>query len=518
MNAAVQVPGSAPAGQAPALPAEARVAAAAPATARAALAWQQFICRICGLIYDEAKGDADSGLAPGTRFEDIPDDWACPICGVGKADFEPYTPPPAGLNGRGAGAPASRSAAAARRRPGARQQAGVVIVGAGRAGWQVAQALRERSATLPITLVCACAGDVYDKPTLSVAVARGLAVPALVREQAAAAATRLNLRLLPHAHAVHINTGTQTLRTTRGTLKYQHLVLAHGAEPALPAVLPPALVWRVNDLVAYTALRAALARSTRPQRLAIVGAGLVGCELANDLALAGHHVTLLDVNTRPLAAQLPEAASQRLLQAWQGLPIVFRGGVQVAGVARLQPEPDTAAPDAPALQLKLAHGDTLPADHVIAATGLRAPNRLARSAGLQFDDAAGGVVVCANTGATSVAGIYALGDCVVVNGQASRYIEPITRQAQAVAAALVPGPAAAGRSPPHEGPALLRVKTSNWPISLTGHPPRPAAGASHWQVDTDTAAELRMHCCDASGTTVATLVAKAPVPRDLQTV
>ena len=50
--------------------------------------WRQFICRVCGLIYDEELGDPDSGLAPGTRFEDIPDDWECPLCGVTKTDFE----------------------------------------------------------------------------------------------------------------------------------------------------------------------------------------------------------------------------------------------------------------------------------------------------------------------------------------------------------------------------------------------------------------------------------------------
>lgn len=54
--------------------------------------WKQFICRACGLIYDEGEGDPDSGLAPGTRFADIPEAWACPICGVTKADFDPYVP------------------------------------------------------------------------------------------------------------------------------------------------------------------------------------------------------------------------------------------------------------------------------------------------------------------------------------------------------------------------------------------------------------------------------------------
>ena len=56
--------------------------------------WALYICRACGLIYDEGKGDEDSGLAAGTRFADIPDDWACPLCGVTKADFEPYVAEP----------------------------------------------------------------------------------------------------------------------------------------------------------------------------------------------------------------------------------------------------------------------------------------------------------------------------------------------------------------------------------------------------------------------------------------
>ena len=49
----------------------------------------KYICDICGYIYDETVGDEDSGIAPGTKFEDIPEDWVCPLCGVTKADFSP---------------------------------------------------------------------------------------------------------------------------------------------------------------------------------------------------------------------------------------------------------------------------------------------------------------------------------------------------------------------------------------------------------------------------------------------
>lgn len=50
---------------------------------------QKFICDICGYVYDPELGDPDSGIEPGTTFEDIPDDWVCPVCGASKGDFSP---------------------------------------------------------------------------------------------------------------------------------------------------------------------------------------------------------------------------------------------------------------------------------------------------------------------------------------------------------------------------------------------------------------------------------------------
>jgi len=52
---------------------------------------QQYRCTVCGYIYDPAKGDSGGGIEPGTAFEDIPEDWVCPVCGVGKDKFEPVS-------------------------------------------------------------------------------------------------------------------------------------------------------------------------------------------------------------------------------------------------------------------------------------------------------------------------------------------------------------------------------------------------------------------------------------------
>ncbi len=49
---------------------------------------KKFICTVCGYIYDEAQGDPDNGIAPGTKWEDVPEDFLCPLCGVGKDQFD----------------------------------------------------------------------------------------------------------------------------------------------------------------------------------------------------------------------------------------------------------------------------------------------------------------------------------------------------------------------------------------------------------------------------------------------
>ena len=449
---------------------------------------------MCGLIYDERLGDADSGLAAGTRFDDIPDDWACPICGVGKADFEPHVP-----------VAATTRATTAAPLPANPRQPGIVVVGAGRAGWQVVQALRSQGCTAPITLVAACSGDVYDKPMLSVAVARGLAPDGLAREPAAGAARRLGVRLLCHTHAVAIDAATRRLRTTRGTLRWQHLVLAQGAAPVLPPPFQPGQAWQINDLASYQRLRGRLQGG--PRHIAIVGAGLVGCELANDLALGGHGITLLDIQPLPLAAALPPEAGRRLLAAWAGLPIQFIGGVRVAALQRTVPAGAGQRPAPWRLDLAATDGRAQAhapefADELIVATGLRTPGRLATSAGLAYDAAAGGIVVDAATGATSQPGIHALGDCAVAGGRASRFIAPIAGQAAAIAAHILGQPAPADDS---AMAPVLRVKTSALPITLQRHR---AGEGTGWQTAADRADLLQMHQHDSAGQLLATLVAR----------
>ena len=129
-------------------------------------------------------------------------------------------------------------------------------------------------------------------------------------------------------------------------------------------------------------------------------------------------------------------------------------GEQVSRVAQR-----TAGAGVSDTQITTACGRVFDVDHVVLAAGLQTPNRLARSAGLRWNN---GIDVQPGTLATSVAGIHALGDCIAINGQVGRYIEPISRQAQTLAAGIL-GQAV---TPYHPVRVPLRVKTTSLPFTV----------------------------------------------------
>ena len=113
----------------------------------------------------------------------------------------------------------------------------------------------------------------------------------------------------------------------------------------------------------------------------------------------------------------------------------------------------------PRYRVTTTSGRRFAADEVVVAAGLVPPQRLAQSAGLDW---AQGIAVDAGTLQTSVPRIHALGDCISIDGQCSRYIEPIARQARTLAAAILDQPAA----PYEHRAAAVRVKTTSRPLTL----------------------------------------------------
>lgn len=312
----------------------------------------------------------------------------------------------------------------------------IIVLGSGLAGWTTVRELRKLDPARPVTVITADAGDFYAKPSLSNALAQGKRPEQLVSTPAAKMAETLAVTLLPHSAVTAIDRTAHVVVTGKGRLSYRRLVLATGARPIRVPLAGDAAkaVRNINSLDDFAEFHAQL----RPgARVAIMGAGLIGCEFANDLAAAGYQVSVVDPSSRPLAALLPEAASEALRLALVSLGVDWRFGTTVQSVNR----------HGEALQLALANGESIGADVVLSAIGLRADTALAQAAGLVCER---GIVVD-STLATSDADIFALGDCAqyasglwtdgpVTGGRTLPYVMPIMNAAKVLAAQLAGRP------------------------------------------------------------------------------
>ena len=416
--------------------------------------WLVFICKACGLLYKEEEGDPDSGIPPGTRFEDIPDDWACPLCGVTKDDFVLFVERDPKISSQENASSAQGLFLNSRSR-----HSDVLIIGAGKAGWEVAKALRSVNEELSITIVTGCNGDLYEKPLLSNAVLKKIELDKLVRENGALAAQRFNINLLTQTHAIQISPSRSQVRTTKGMLSYTHLVIAQGAKPVRHPVMSAQDCWHINHLSIYQEFRKVI--KDQISKIAIIGAGLIGCELANDLAIAGHAVHLIDASSRPLAHLIPQEASQTLVQSWKDLPITFYSS---AVIGELKNHHSGKV-------LMMQDGREINIDHVVLCMGLQSDPSLAKSADLEWNN---GIAVHPQTLQTSQKNIYALGDCISIDGKVSRYIEPIIRQARVIAEQIIGNQSTLF----HPTSPTIIIKTSALPMRLKGS----ATQSGEWRI------------------------------------
>ncbi|RLK50780.1 rubredoxin-NAD+ reductase [Alkalispirillum mobile] len=412
--------------------------------------YRRYLCRTCGFIYDEAKGDPDGGLPPGTRYEDIPDDWECPDCGVSKADFELLPEGDAEFER----APAAQSGTTAM------DPEQVVIVGGGMAAWAAAEAIRARDPERAITLIARCNGDVYPKPQLSAAAARRRSADDLITQSGPDRAATLGVGLMARTRVLRIDTDRKRVITPRGGVPYGELVLASGAHQPKPALRGDAAgeVLQVNDLVSYRALRSRVDALDKA-RVLIMGAGLIGCEFADDLSAAGHQITLVDLADRPLARLLPEPLSAGLTEALAGRGVALRVGHTVEAVER--------AVQGDALRVRLNDGQTVTADVVVSALGLQPNIELARRSGLAVDK---GIRVDASLRTTNPH-VFALGDCSEHDGRLLPYVRPLRAQAEVIADNLTGTEA---RYHPDAG--TITIKTPAYPLVVF-----PPTAPGEWQ-------------------------------------
>lgn len=394
---------------------------------------------------------------------------------------------------------------------------GVVIIGAGLAGWHVIDAIRSKDKDIPITLITADNGDRYHKPMLTMAISQKKSAADLVRATGAEAAEAAQITLLANTNVSDIDATTQELQlisalrsdpvyTNYAAISYDKLVLAMGAQPIFPKSLPQDLVWHVNHIERFAQLQAQLA--TGSQRVAIIGAGMVGTEIAEDLLKAGHQITLIDLNDAPLAQMLPAQATARIAKAVESQGIRFLGSCQVSSVTRnddgtlsVSYQPLAADLDNDNQKSQEPH-EPLIVEHVIASTGLIVDDKLPTAAGIEFNPRTG-IVVDAQTLRTKAANIYAIGDCMSIDGVACRYVAPLRAQAATIADDIL-GVEHLGYE--HK-PPMIRLKNKAISVMVTGVP----RAEGNWQVKMDSVDELVMDLLDDKQHVKATVTIKAPV-------
>jgi 3-phenylpropionate/trans-cinnamate dioxygenase ferredoxin reductase subunit len=310
----------------------------------------------------------------------------------------------------------------------------VVIVGASLAGLRCAEALRRQGYAGRLTLLGAEQRIPYDRPPLSKEVLRGARDEeslALVKP-AALEALALDLRL--GAAAAWLDLAARAVRLESGEqLRFDGLVIATGAAPRrLPGTPPLAGIHVLRTLDDCLRLRAELDRGPR---VAVVGAGFIGAEVAATCRQRGLEVTLLETLPVPLGAAVPAAIGELLAAIHRDAGVTLRCGVRVAGFEggeRVE-------------GVRLASGERIPAEVVLVGIGVAPETRWLEGSGLALGDG----VLCDETLAASAPGVVAAGDVArwtnPLFGESMR-VEHWTNaveQASAAAERLLAGPAAA---------------------------------------------------------------------------
>lgn len=352
----------------------------------------------------------------------------------------------------------------------------VVIVGTGLAGYNLAKEWRKLDSETPLLLISADDGRSYSKPMLSTGFGKNKDADGLVMAESGAMAEQLKAEIRTHTRITGIDPGHKRLWIGEEAVPYRDLVLAWGAEPIRVPVAGDAedAIFPINDLEDYARFRAAAAGK---RRVLILGAGLIGCEFANDLRLGGLEVDVVAPCEQVMPGLLPAAAAAAVQAGLEGLGARFHLGPTLASLQH----------QGEALQAHLSDGTLIDCDVVVSAVGLRPRTALAAAAGLDINR---GVMVDREL-RTSHANIFALGDCAEVDGLNLLYIMPLMSCARALAKTLAGEPTAVAY-----GPMPVTVKTPACPLVVS---PPPLGRHGEWTVD-GAGADIKALCRDADGT------------------
>ncbi len=443
--------------------------------------YQVWECLVCGWSYDEAKGWPQDGIAPGTRWEDIPDDWMCPECGVSKSDFEMVSVSRSSVADATAQTASAAEAAVtpeATVTPAASttiaatavdySKPALVIIGTGLAGYNLAREFRRLDQTTPLLLITSDDGSYYSKPLVSTGYHKAKRADQLANASAEEMAAQLQAEIRIFSTVTAIDTEQRRLQLGDQTLEYGKLVLASGGR-CIEAPLEGNArncVHSINDLLDYTKFRTAMVGK---KKVLIIGAGLIGAEYTNDLIQSGFEVDAVDPLDSVLGTLLPTSASESVKNALQARGARFHMGTVVKRLDR----------HGNGLRAQLGNGEVIDADIALSAIGVRPNLALAESAGLVTKRG----IVTDRYLQTSAENVFALGDAAEVDGHVLLYVAPLMECARKLARTLSGTPAAV-----HYKVMPVAVKTTLFPV-VVSPPPKQAPG--NWEIEVNSSSGVK---------------------------
>lgn len=348
----------------------------------------------------------------------------------------------------------------------------IMIIGSGFAAYQLVKALRRSDKQTLITVITTDDGHDYNKPDLSHVVTNKHNADALIRQTADNFAQDNEITIYTQTKVEMVDRHAQNVTTTKGdVLSYSKLVLATGASTFIPAMNGSAAkeVITLNSRIEY---QAAQHKLDQAEHVLIIGAGLIGTELAMDLSTSGKTVSVVDPCDSVMQTMLPDAISAPLQKklTQDGVKLHLNNTVQALEQTDF------------GIEVILSSGEQFLVDSVISASGLKPNIQLAQQTGLSVDK---GIVVNRQLQASD-SNIYALGDCAQIENKVLSYLQPTLLSANVLAKVLLQpesllqtaGPAATLKLPA----MLVKVKTTNFPIQLAG---QTGQSVPKWSIELD---------------------------------
>ncbi|WP_283788724.1 FAD-dependent oxidoreductase [Bermanella sp. WJH001] len=334
----------------------------------------------------------------------------------------------------------------------------LVVIGTGLAGYNLVKEFRKADAERQVIMITADDGRQYSKPMLSTGFSKGKDADGLAMNDAGAMAEQLKIEIRTHQTITAINPAEKVVMLGNEALAYSDLVLALGAEPFQLPIEGSEHLYHVNDLMDYAEFHSAVQGK---KRVLVMGAGLVGCEYAHDLASAGFEVDLVAPDAQPLSRLVPAPVGQALQPALETLGVSLHLEKAVTSVSKVGEQ----------YVAHLSDGSQLEADVMLSAVGLKPRVALAQAAAIEVNRA----IVVNQQLQTSAPHVYAIGDCAEVEGLNLLYVLPLMNGARALAKTL------AGQPTDVKYPVMpVMVKTPSLPI-VTCPPAQDSEG--EWEFD-----------------------------------